>query len=526
MAPSRSLRFLGAAALTWTLASCQKLSDSVRKESDTETITSAAKAVDAGRLLAAKWCINCHLLPHPSDLPREKWPLVIKWMGNYLGHINRDRDIENLIYPSLVATQETVTRSELDAILAYYLSEAPEHIAPAIPRNEALPITSLLYPEAWPGYEQAETISLVKIDAFAGRLYVGSVSDSYMRIFAHDGQLIRKINCSQNQAGDIHPFADGFDLVLMGEIGRDSQQGTVHRIVGVGKTDGALRAARLITGFHRTSGADWGDLDGDGVDDIVLAGFGDYAFGALAWFKVRPGEEGVRHDLRLGSGTLDVVIDDVDHDGDQDILAIVAQGHQEMVWFENIGDGQFTAHTLWKQRPTYGYNGFQWTDFDGDGDKDIVVASGNNMEMPDPPMKDVHGIYVYLQTAPLQFSQSIFLRMDGVTKAHASDFDRDGDLDVAAISAYPDWRSKHPASFVLFTNEGNGHFQPATISPLFSGQAITMDVGDMDGDGDSDLVLGNANWPPLLTEPLLNRAKRHIERVPPVVLLRNQTVRQ
>ncbi|MCC6491951.1 MAG: VCBS repeat-containing protein [Pirellulales bacterium] len=169
-----------------------------------------------------------------------------------------------------------------------------------------------------------------------------------------------------------------------------------------------------------------------------------------------------------------------------------------------------------------GYNAFQWIDFDGDGRKDIIAVAGNNMEMLDPPLKPLHGVYIYLQTGPMEFSQAHFLRMDGATKALVADYDRDGDGDVAAISAYPDWRAREPAAFVLFANEGGGKFSPATIAPEYSGQPITLDAGDLDGDGDVDLVLGGASWAPALDEPLLTRASRRIARAPAVVLLRNR----
>ncbi|MEX2171178.1 MAG: VCBS repeat-containing protein [Pirellulales bacterium] len=479
--------------------------------------------VEQIRTLVGKWCGACHMPPDPGDLPRERWPYMIKWMGVYLGHPNSDEDIKNLIYPTLVPTQPSITREELDAIEAYYVDAAPVEIAPAFPRDQSLPITTLFRPEHWPGYDRPLTVSLVKIDAERRHLYLGPADPALVHLFSADGKLLNKVNCSQNQAVEVRPTDEGFDLVLMGNLEIDVGQGTAHKISVTGMRIGPLRAERIVEGFHRTSGAAWGDLDGDGNEDIVMAGFGDYADGALAWFAVKPGQESVRHDLRVGSGTLDAVIDDVDHDGDLDILSIVAQGHQEMWWFENDGKGNFQPHLLWKERPGMGYNAFQWIDFDGDGDKDIIAVAGNNMEMADPPLKSMHGVYVYVQTAPMQFTKTHFLRMDGATKALAGDYDGDGDLDIAAISAYPDWRADSPVVFVLFTNEGEGQFTPSTIPAAFSGQPITMDAGDLDSDGDLDIVLGGAKWAPLLPEPLLTKASEQIRTAPAVVLLRNQS---
>ena len=444
-------------------------------------------------------------------------------MGNYLGHPYEQEDVKKLIYPTLVATKPFITRDELAAIEEYYTSAAPESVEPAFPRDRSLPITQLFKPQRWPGYPQANTVSLVAIDAPRRRLFVGTADDSFLRIWDSNGNLFKRINCDQNQAVEVRPTSVGFDLALIGDIGVDLSRGTVHKILGVGDHPGPLSASRIVTGFYRTSGAAWGDLDNDGNEDVVLAGFGDYADGALSWFSVKPGEEPIRRDLRVGSGSLDAIIDDVDGDGDLDVLSIVAQGHQEMLWFENDGKGRFQRRQLWKERPILGYNSFQWIDFDGDGKKDLIVTSGNNMEMADPPIKPSHGVYVYLQTGPMQFTKTHFLRMDGATKSLAGDYDNDGDLDVAAISAYPDWRAESPTAFALFTNQGKGQFDASTIPAAFSGQPITMDAGDFDGDGDLDLAVGGASWEPLLPEPWLTKAKERIRNAPSVVVLWNQS---
>jgi hypothetical protein len=521
----RSCLATGAILAACLLSSCERqiAPSTIAKHETAKARPSAIKLHnEQGRTLAAKWCAVCHLVPEAGDLPREKWPYMIKWMGNYLGHANLDDDVKNLIYSSLVPTQPAITRDELAAIESYYVSESTEEITPAFPRDGSVSVTSIFRPEPWPGYGRPLTVSLVKIDASRQRLYLGAAEPAIVHVFSAGGQLLNKINCNENPAVTVRPTAEGFDLVLIGNLDKDLRQGTLHRIIEPGATPGPLRAQRVIEGFYRTSGGAWGDLDGDGHDDVVMAGFGDYEHGALAWFSVKAGEAAVRHDLRTGSGAIDAVIDDVDADGDLDILSVIAQGHQEMWWFENSGSGTFHPNLLWKERPGMGYNAFQWTDFDADGRKDLIFVSGNNMEMNDPPLKPVHGIYVYLQTSPMQFKKTHFLRMDGPTKALAGDYDRDGDTDVAAISAYPDWRANQPVTFALFSNEGNGRFTPTTISPYYSGQLITMDSGDLDGDGDLDIVLGGANWAPLLPEPLLSQASARIRQVPAAVLLRNQ----
>ena len=65
----------------------------------------------------------------------------------------------------------------------------------------------------------------------------------------------------------------------------------------------------------------------------------------------------------------------------------------------------------------------------------------------------------------------------------SADFDGDGDLDIAAISYFPDY-AKHPdEGFVYLRNDGDWHFQPFVLREARQGRWLVMDAGDIDGDG-------------------------------------------
>ena len=83
-----------------------------------------------------------------------------------------------------------------------------------------------------------------------------------------------------------------------------------------------------------------------------------------------------------------------------------------------------------------------------------------------------------------------------VHKAVARDFDQDGDLDIAAISFFPDYEKSPEESFVYLENRGGLNFEPRTFPGSARGRWITMDAGDLDGDGDLDIVLGSLTLGP------------------------------
>ena len=110
-------------------------------------------------------------------------------------------------------------------------------------------------------------------------------------------------------------------------------------------------------------------------------------------------------------------------------------------------------------------------------------------------MKPYHGIRVYINDGRNHFREKLFLPVNGVGKALARDYDGDGDLDIASISYFPDYRHTPEESFVYWEHQGSLSFQPFSFPESINGRWLTMDAGDADGDGDLDIILGNAKFP-------------------------------
>lgn len=82
-------------------------------------------------------------------------------------------------------------------------------------------------------------------------------------------------------------------------------------------------------------------------------------------------------------------------------------------------------------------------------------------------------------TVPLVISTEL------TTNASLGDLDGDGDLDVV-LAKGRHWRLVN----VVLLNDGKGHFEPTTLSET-ADKTYSVPLADLDGDGDLDIVVGN-----------------------------------
>jgi hypothetical protein len=315
---------------------------------------------------------------------------------------------------------------------------------------------------------------------------------------------------------------------------------------------GKPRARMLVNGKQRFVQHHDVDMNGDGRTDIVANAFGDGVAQdaqallsvfwqepgwAAAWAdapaEIPPGTlAGALRETRVAddSGLIGSTIADFDGDGRPDIAAVIAQGRQELVVFTNDGDGTFTRHLLDRHTPSWGGNSLEAADFDGDGDADLVVISGDNVAgnhigkvVPAP--RPQHGIRVYRNDGGLKFTEAFYYRMHGAIRPAVADFDADGDPDVAVIALFPQWSQPEPETFVYLENRGGLAFEPQSLPREFFSVWCSIEAADVNGDGRTDIVLGLGNFPELVPPDWMTAhpaMQGRGGRAPSVIYLLNQ----
>lgn len=167
-------------------------------------------------------------------------------------------------------------------------------------------------------------------------------------------------------------------------------------------------------------------------------------------------------------------VSDLNGDGYMDVVIASTIGYK-LVWQENIdGKGNFGVEKVISSNAGNVTSVFA-TDIDGDGDVDILTATGCNNEILWYENTNSEGVFgeEQLITSIAQYAFCVY----------AADIDSDGDMDVISASRDDD-------KIAWYQNDGNGNFGTQLVVSTAIEGARSVYAKDLDGDGDIDLISG------------------------------------
>jgi uncharacterized repeat protein (TIGR01451 family) len=284
----------------------------------------------------------------------------------------------------------------------------------------------------------------------------------------------------------------GFDNGLgqnFGEVASGNGNGTFTLFSSFGFAGSTAQARNMVLG----------DFDGDGFPDVAvsenppvcdgvvrhrievfLQGAGTKTFTSTSMLAVNgdcPPNATVGHGL---------VAADFNHDGIVDLVAsTVISSSYSALFFKGIGGGMFQAPTVIGTAVIGGdgISDFTAADVNGDGHLDLIGIGGG-------------AVWVQLGMGDGTFSQPPVAYDFGTStfggscsdfcEVRVADIDGDGfpDIVVAAPSAF--------AGFSMLRGKGDGTFESPVKFAVGATGTSWLDVADVNGDGQPDVVIGHA----------------------------------
>jgi hypothetical protein len=239
----------------------------------------------------------------------------------------------------------------------------------------------------------------------------------------------------------------------------------------------------------RVSDVRAGDLDGDGDLDFAVAQFG-YSDGETRWIENLGNWKFESHILQNLSGPINVILSDVDNDGDLDIISLVSQEWEEIYCFINDGKGHFKPKLVWgSNNEDFGSSNIFVCDLDKDGDDDILYTNGDSFNYSSPTERPWHGVQWLENKGNANFAFHRICDFPGAYNVRPTDIDHDGDIDLFVVSAFNKWEKPEAQSFIWLENTGNMQFIKRNIANKPT-HLITLEMGDFNNDGLMDMVTG------------------------------------
>ncbi len=450
--------------------------------------------ISNGHKLALTYCQGCHLFPKPALLDTTSWKKVLKAMSYRLG-INAEEGYEKiggmerdlLKMQAVFPDHPLINEADWKELQAYYLENATNDSTTyndSIDLSEG--IASLFIP-SFPISNPGQTPLTTLVKSFDDHTLVLGNYQNEVKFYSENfDNIFHQINTNSSPVA-IHENEANYLLLCIGNIfPNDLGTGTLHQLPKSSRTTRFSKtiSENLVRPVYMSVGA----LSTKNAEDIVVSNFGYYT-GNLSYFS--PNEETYKsYQLNNEPGANKTIIEDIDKDGNNDILALKGQGNEGIFAYINNGNNTFKEKPLLQFPPVYGSSYFELIDFNNDGYKDLIYVNGDNADYS-PILKPYHGVRLFLNKGDFSFKEEFFIPIHGASKSITHDFDQDGDLDIAVIAFFPDFDKTPHHGFVYIEQKSPMKFEKQYIKAANQGRWLCMDKGDFDQDGDTDLVLGN-----------------------------------
>lgn len=414
---------------------------------------------------------------------------------------NLDAGIAITVFATLTIASSALAQSNSDqaaAIEHIIIPEQPssayvDATVPNVPVSPNLHVTDAVFVDV---DRDGDLDVVVSVEHNANRLYL---NDGKGRLTYKPGVFGTQFHDSEHVRTADFDGDGNMDIVFV------TESDEVHQLF-LGNGDGSFEdASERLPAGSQGNGLALGDVNGDGLPDIVVGSTGEIGHGPDMKLKParnllflndkdRPGHFIDATDTNLpptDDQTEAVVLADIESDGDLDIV-LASPAHDNRLLI-NDGKGKFSdgSDRLELLVPMETRD-VKVTDVNGDGHPDIVFfnITSNNMGWDKDPQTRLlinDGAGRFKDETETRLPKHKFSSWAGTVL----DWNSDGapDLLVGAIQV-PGFVPLQPRAW---QNDGNGNFSDVTLSVvpgITVGRNWSAGKGDLDGDGKDDVFIG------------------------------------
>ena len=302
--------------------------------------------------------------------------------------------------------------------------------------------------------------------------------------FTNSTELMSNVTLSGGCMGVVDMNGDGLDDIAKLHNAREFQ-------VDYQNADGTFTLVQYGT---VSNGGQWGwaiaDLDNNGHKDMVSGG----SYDGTHYVRITSPGVSTMTDLNGPDIFMQAMsIGDVDNDGRLDVFACHDDGPPNL-WFTNAAGVPVNnnAYINWATSPVSdmsGNYGSCFSDFDSDGDLDLYIAKCRQGVNDPNDIRRWDRLFVndgnnnYADQA-LEYGVQ---NRNQTWTADFGDIDNDGDLDMVATN--------HDATIQLFENDGTGHYTDITTGcgMEVNGFMLQSKFADFDNDGFLDVLIAGGD---------------------------------